>query len=237
MIKDVFWTNRLSRAEPRTYLIISRRTITSRNLNKRDHVYLPGCEVKACLVLTVLLCFLQEVTEINEPEITPVSRLQGGCTLLSVPEVKAPRWAEDAAAVGLEVKVEMPLLSSHVTTLLTSSCCRKASWECLPYTCAKSFSFRQKFSNTFSFPREDFVLKCSGIIVVALLQACFIFKQFPLCDALRYAPLSEKADKQTNYLTGERQGIFSVIASQSHMFSSLFLSPSLMSVFLSSSAD
>lgn len=24
-----------------------------------DHVYLPGCEVKACLVLTVLLCFLQ----------------------------------------------------------------------------------------------------------------------------------------------------------------------------------
>lgn len=23
-----------------------------------DHVYLPGCEVKACLVLTVLLCFL-----------------------------------------------------------------------------------------------------------------------------------------------------------------------------------
>lgn len=96
---------------------------------------------------------------------------------------------------------------------------------------------RQKISNTFSFPREDFVLKCSGIIVVALLQACFIFKQFPLCDALRYACLSEKADKQTNYLTGERQEIFSVIASQSHMFSSLFLSPSLMSVFLSSSAD
>ncbi|KAK7154096.1 hypothetical protein R3I94_007460 [Phoxinus phoxinus] len=73
--------------------------------------------------------------------------------MLSVPEVKAPRWAEDAAAVGLEVwwccwcpaeqkvKVEMPLLSSHVTTLLTSSCCRQASWECLPYTCAKSFSF------------------------------------------------------------------------------------------------
>lgn len=106
-----------------------------------------------------------------------------------------------------------------------------------PPALSPSPSPRQKISNTFSFPREDFVLKCSGIIVVALLQACFIFKQFPLCDALRYAPLSEKADKQTNYLTGERQGIFSVIASQSHMFSSLFLSPSLMSVFLSSSAD
>lgn len=38
MIKDVFWTNRLSRAEPRTYLIISRRTITSRNLNKRGEI-------------------------------------------------------------------------------------------------------------------------------------------------------------------------------------------------------
>lgn len=32
-----------------------------------------------------------------------LSRLQGGCTLLSVPEVKAPRWVEDAAAVVLEV--------------------------------------------------------------------------------------------------------------------------------------
>ncbi len=42
----------------------------------------------------------------------------------------------------LQVKAETPLLSSHVTTPLTSSCCRKASWECLPYTCAKSFSFR-----------------------------------------------------------------------------------------------
>lgn len=244
----------------------------------------------------------------------------------------------------LQDKVETPLLSSHVTTPLTSSCCRKASWDCLPYTCAKSFSFRcvcvcvnlwqhwssdaltltlspclkivklkekkgkkgrkkkkterksrgQTLGQTlfslvqrirrisrrlqvkpdnvsgqrniyrwhthyslslflaffppfsfcetenlkrFSFPREDFVLKCSGIIVVALLQACFIFKQFPLCDALRYAPLSEKADKQTNCLTGERQEIFRMIASQSHMFSSLFLSLSLMSVFLSSSAD
>lgn len=42
----------------------------------------------------------------------------------------------------LQVKVETPLLSSHVTTLLTNSCCRKVLWECLPYTCAKSFSFR-----------------------------------------------------------------------------------------------
>lgn len=32
-----------------------------------------------------------------------LSRLQGGWMQLSVPEVKAPHWAEDAAAVGLEV--------------------------------------------------------------------------------------------------------------------------------------
>lgn len=97
-------------------------------------------------------------------------------------------------------------------------------------------SARQKISNAFlSLGKTLFWSAQGSLLWLSFKRVSFLnsFLSVMLSDML----LSEKADKQTNYLTGERQEIFRMIASQSHMFSSLFLSLSLMSVFLSSSAD
>ncbi len=97
-------------------------------------------------------------------------------------------------------------------------------------------SARQKISNAFlSLGKTLFWSAQGSLLWLSFKRVSFLnsFLSVMLSDML----LSEKADKQTNYLTGERQEIFRMIASQSHMFSSLFLSLLLMSVFLSSSAD